>query len=342
MSVRAPVGDINITKQELCLGRGICSLSSRDPDNLFLYYLLKFNASNLINNETGSVFGSVNKDIIGSMQISLPDSQTRMKIGNILNTIDCCIELNSRINDYLANIIEEIYNNWFEKHDEDLSNSTNGWHQGSIYELLSIRYGAPFKSSLFNEEKRGLPLIRIRDLVNCSPQFYTDEINSKATIVLPGDLLIGMDAEFRPHIWYGEKSLLNQRVCKVEMKFGLTPYLALLLLRSELNFIESYKTGTTVSHIGKADFDTMEITVPPIEEMKKFSDVIRPIVELMIINRQENSTLRSGRASQDICRRTPTYFYISRLPFRNHTETEGRWEGFLTNCQMTTAGGWSC
>ena len=160
---------------------------------------------------------------------------------------------------------------------------------------MSIRYGAPFKSSLFNEEKRGLPLIRIRDLVNCSPQFYTDEINSKATIVLPGDLLIGMDAEFRPHIWYGEKSLLNQRVCKVEMKFGLTPYLALLLLRSELNFIESYKTGTTVSHIGKADFDTMEITVPPIEEMKKFSDVIRPIVELMIINRQENSTLRSGR-----------------------------------------------
>lgn len=166
---------------------------------------------------------------------------------------------------------------------------------GSIYEFCSVIYGAPFKSSLFNEESRGLPLIRIRDLKSCSPQIYTEEIHRKATEIHPGDLLIGMDAEFRPHIWFGKNALLNQRVCKIEPIHDISPYCALLLLRSELYSIESYKTGTTVSHIGKSDFDAMNVMMPKIDEMKKFSDIISPLVRLMVDNRLKNTKLSITR-----------------------------------------------
>ncbi len=53
-------------------------------------------------------------------------------------------------------------------------------------------------------------------------------------------------------------------------------------------------------------------------------------------------SLPDCRASQYISGAPPNHFFISKLPFRNHTETEGRWEVSLTNCPRTTAGGWSC
>ena len=36
-SVRAPVGDINIANDEICIGRGLCSINSKDKNNEFLY-----------------------------------------------------------------------------------------------------------------------------------------------------------------------------------------------------------------------------------------------------------------------------------------------------------------
>lgn len=102
MSVRAPVGDINMATEALCLGRGVCSITCNDSNNEFLYYLLKYRVSDLISNEIGSVFGSVNKEIIGNLPIELPDETTRYKIGRLLSDLDHYIEINMTINDYLA------------------------------------------------------------------------------------------------------------------------------------------------------------------------------------------------------------------------------------------------
>ena len=38
MSVRAPVGDLNITPSDVCLGRGVCSLRMKNENQEFLYY----------------------------------------------------------------------------------------------------------------------------------------------------------------------------------------------------------------------------------------------------------------------------------------------------------------
>ena len=42
MSVRAPVGEININPLErICVGRGLCSISLHNKQNEYLYYYLK-------------------------------------------------------------------------------------------------------------------------------------------------------------------------------------------------------------------------------------------------------------------------------------------------------------
>lgn len=146
--------------------------------------------------------------------------------------------------------MELLFDHWIDKQ-SDRSKEL------SLYDFSKITYGAPFSSSLFNQNGIGYPLIRIRDLKTNSPQFFTDEQHPRLTYINPGDILIGMDAEFKPHVWIGEKGVLNQRVCRLEpVDEKICPYLPLLLIRDKLEFIESYKSGTTVSY-DDATFSTI-------------------------------------------------------------------------------------
>ena len=99
MSVRAPVGDLNITPVNMCLGRGLCSLHMKNGNQSFLFYLIKYLMPELLNRENGTVFGSINRNDIYNLQVEIPsDSKLQMKIAYYLELIDDKIEINERIN----------------------------------------------------------------------------------------------------------------------------------------------------------------------------------------------------------------------------------------------------
>ena len=179
-----------------------------------------------------------------------------------------------RTNDYLIQLQNTIVGGF---------TATHPCEEWSIYELISIKYGSPFKSSMFSD-KEGIDLIRIRDLKTDSPQVKTVENIPDMEYVNPGDVIVGMDAEFRPHIWVGNKGLLNQRVCKLIPNHDYSAALAYHFLKDPLFAIESYKTGTTVSHIGKSDFDAMTVMLPTDSDLRTLSNMIEPIYASYVNN----------------------------------------------------------
>lgn len=103
MSVRAPVGDLNITPKDICIGRGVCSLRMKNGNQEFLYYMMKYYVNHLLKRESGTVFGSVNRHDIETLEIDIPeDENVQKKIARYLSMIDEKIELNSSINNNLA------------------------------------------------------------------------------------------------------------------------------------------------------------------------------------------------------------------------------------------------
>ena len=103
MSVRAPVGDLNITPINMCLGRGVCGIRMKNGNQDFLYYLLKYYMPALLNKESGTVFGSVNRNDINGLEIEVSDDElVQKKIARVLLMIDEKIENNDSINDNLA------------------------------------------------------------------------------------------------------------------------------------------------------------------------------------------------------------------------------------------------
>jgi len=103
MSVRAPVGDLNITPVDMCLGRGVCSLRMKNGNQEFLFYMMKYYMPQLLNKESGTVFGSVNRNDINGLEVDIPfDEESQRKIARYLTMIDDKIELNMAINNNLA------------------------------------------------------------------------------------------------------------------------------------------------------------------------------------------------------------------------------------------------
>jgi|LGOV01.1.fsa_nt_gb type I restriction enzyme S subunit len=70
LSVRAPVGDLNIANEECCIGRGLGSLHSKSGyDSYLLYTMFKLKDKFDVFNGEGTVFGSINKNDLCSLKI---------------------------------------------------------------------------------------------------------------------------------------------------------------------------------------------------------------------------------------------------------------------------------
>ena len=103
MSVRAPVGDLNFTPVDMCLGRGVCGIRMRNGNQEFLFYLLKYYMPQLLNKESGTVFGSVNRNDINGLEIEIPDNALeQQRVARVLAMLDEKIEENDAINENLA------------------------------------------------------------------------------------------------------------------------------------------------------------------------------------------------------------------------------------------------
>jgi len=140
---------------------------------------------------------------------------------------------------------------------------------------VSILSGSAFKSSAFNRDGKGLPLIRIRDVkAGCSKTFYDGPYDDKF-VIDNGDLLIGMDGEFNRANWNGGKALLNQRVCKLEVSSKhLDKQYLYHFLPPMLKRIEDDTPFVTVKHLSAKTLRQSKIPLPPLPEQKRIAAIL--------------------------------------------------------------------
>ena len=236
----------------------------------------------------GSVREVMDWDEMCKVELPVPSIEKQRSIVKAYKTITDRIALKKRINDNLEATAQAIYRDTIATH-SDIKYS-------SIYSILSVINGSPFASELFNSNEDGYPLVRIRDLTKCEPVVYTNEVIKNMEYVSIGDILIGMDGEFIPHIWYGRTGVLNQRVCKViPVTTTIHPLFLYFTLRPILAEVQRTQGGTTVIHIGKKDFDKMECPSLSSEAHINFSNKVTPIFNTMLCNYKEILNLQQLR-----------------------------------------------
>lgn len=309
VSINGTLGNVARYNGEPCiLGKSACFFNVKeDFEKDFIYYVVnnQYFRNEIERLATGTTIKNVSLETMRNYSFLVPSLDIQRRIASILSSLDDKIELNRKINANLEAQAQALFKSWFVDFEpfkdqpfieSELGMIPVGWRVGNIYEYIDVIYGAPYKSSLFNENKDGLPLIRIRDLKTNAPQFYTPELLPNTEYINAGDIVAGMDAEFIPYVWLGERGVLNQRCCKFKGKNdAISNYYIRFLIKPELEYVQSYKTGTTVSHLGKSDIDRFKLMTPPLDVVLAFSERVNPMKEEVVNRAKESRRLASLR-----------------------------------------------
>lgn len=105
LSVRAPVGTLNIASDNCCIGRGLSAIRSKDRYNSFLYNALMWHQKAFeIRNNIGTTFGAITRDDLFSLKIIYPSKKHLERFNDIAQPIDEKILVNHRENQQLSSL----------------------------------------------------------------------------------------------------------------------------------------------------------------------------------------------------------------------------------------------
>lgn len=105
LSVRAPVGTLNIADTRCCIGRGLVAINSKVGVNSYIFNVMQdFKKLFDMRNSVGTTFGSITKDDLYSLQLVYPPNELLMKFDQSVKSFDREIKNRSRQNQGLTQL----------------------------------------------------------------------------------------------------------------------------------------------------------------------------------------------------------------------------------------------
>lgn len=292
LSVRAPVGDLNVTKDRICIGRGLASLSMKNGNNEYLYYLLKANISELISRESGTVYGSVNRNDISDFEVKVVDSDEKQRrIAGILSALDDKIELNRQTNATLEAIAQAIFKEWFvnfnypgatgELVESELGLIPSGWRVGKFGNLVIINSGKGLKREEFIET--GYPVLGANGQLGYTGKYLLDE-----EAVLTGRVgTLGTFQIVNEKVWISDNVLIMRPNEKENY------YFSYFWIRS-IDF-SNLNRGSTQPLVTKTDLLNLPLMIPDPYLLHLFDAFCRALFASIENNRKQTRTLAAIR-----------------------------------------------
>jgi len=197
ISVRAPVGDLNIAQEKSCIGRGLAGLrAKKELDQNFLFLFLKFKQEYIASLGTGSTFTAISKKHLENLEIPLPPLSEQKKIVTKLDVELGKIKEAKRLREealadtdrLLPSTLHEIFE----------AGKANGWEEAELESLAKSVADGTHDTPKYKTD--GFPLVTSKNLRPDGLSFDTakfiseedyKEINKRSS-VSKGDILIGM------------------------------------------------------------------------------------------------------------------------------------------------------
>jgi len=182
ISVRAPVGPVNMCREKSCIGRGLAAIRPTNQiDNFFLFYYFKYIEGTWTGR--GSTFGAIKKRELENLQIPLPPlpEQKRIvaRIEALFSKIDEIKRLRKEANDLAKTLLQSALHEVFSKADE------KGWRWVRLGSICLVRGGKRLpKGDKFSAVPTPFRYIRVSDFEDMSinvntVQYVTKDVRNK-------------------------------------------------------------------------------------------------------------------------------------------------------------------
>jgi type I restriction enzyme S subunit len=297
ISVRAPVGDINIANQDICIGRGIASINSLFNQNEFLFYYLKHSKNDLLASESGTVFGSINKETLYNFPILLPPLPEQKAIAEVLSSIDDKIELLHHQNKRLEEIAMTLFRLWFIEPTKD--GLPDGWEEKKLKDVYIFERGIEpgSKNYLETPDIDTVRFIRVGDMIDNKADVYVKKDLAGNSICNFDDLLVSFDGTVG-RISFGLVGCYSSGIRKIYSKDEIYNKLWLkhqIFISEEIqDEINMHAEGTTILH-ASSSIDYLSFVFPPKEKIEEYDKFFEPIYNKILHNKAQIQTLEKLR-----------------------------------------------
>lgn len=285
ISVRAPIGALNIANVDCCIGRGLAALTVDESICLkkYLWYFLDSRVTELNSKGTGSTFKAIGKSVLQETLIPIHPLSEQENIVYVLDKVGDVINARKQQLSKLDELVKSRFIEMF----GDPETNPKGWSKEILCNHLDVVGGYAFKSELFAED--GIPVLRIGNInagffQQINMVYWKQDDSLSRYMMYAGDLVMSLTGTVGKDD-YGNVCILgddydcyylNQRNAKLELFKSLDKY----YLSQILKFPEIKKKLTGISrgvrqaNISNKDILNLEIPIPPIELQNEFATFV--------------------------------------------------------------------
>lgn len=309
MSVRAPVGPVNIATESICIGRGLAAIRATEKvNNYYLFNYLLSIEKDLVG-KSGAVFNSINKGQIESLKIPLPSLPIQQMIVARLDVIFAQIDRASAAAEANSKNIEALFQNYLTKVFEC---EDNGWDRKKISDIAKIKGGKRVpKGCELGDKITPYPYLRVTDFgengcIDTSKLKYVEQDVRdviKNYIINSEDLYISIAGTIgRTGIVPKELSgsLLTENACRLVFNKDISNRFVYYFTKSSIFKFQSIEQTRTAAQpkLALSRLGEITLSVPSIEIQNQ---VVNELDELAsYINLSKNSYLAKSLALKDL------------------------------------------
>lgn len=272
MSVRAPVGPVNIANQRICIGRGLAAIRPmiEVASSKYIFYLLRYLEKQITGN-IGSTFASINQREIQAIEIPLPPLEIQQEIV-------AEIEGYQKVIDGARQVVENY---------KPTITVDPSWPMIELIRCSEVISGQSPEGKYYNSLEQGLPFYQGKldfgDTFIGPPNKWTTQITK---IAQKGDILMSVRAPVGP------VNLATQSICIGRGLAAIRPdeeVIETFYLFNYLRSIESQITGnsgSTFASINRNDIGSILIPLPSMEKQREIVSELKRIQSYIDGNKQ--------------------------------------------------------
>ena len=291
ISVRAPIGALNIADRECCIGRGLAALTVNEElcNKDYLWYAIASKVDELNSKGTGSTFKAISKSVLAETEIPLPALAEQQIVAGQLAKIDELIALRK---EQLAKLDGLVKSRFIELFGDTILNPFE-WEEELLGTVCDVRDGTHDSPQYY---EMGYPLVTSKnvtggkiDLTDCSLICEADfkKINERSKVDM-GDIIMPMIGTVgNPVIVDIEPNFAIKNVSLIKFRADsrvLNTYIHALLQSDYFDdAVLSKVRGGTQKFISLGDIRKLKVLVPPIELQNQFADFANKVDKLKLL-----------------------------------------------------------
>lgn len=273
--------------QHVCIVRA--DLQKAVPS--YLLYFLQLNKEYLLQLAAGGATrNALTKEMINNLELELPSIKDQQKIAAILDDIQARMDCNNAINENLQQQAAALYGKYFPYATTD--ELPAGWRVGTVGDIVEIHDSKRIPLSGAQRakmEKRIYPYYGATSLMD-----YVDEYIFDGKYLLLGEDGTVVDEYGYPILQYvWGKFWVNNHAHILTGKLGFNVESLWLLFKRTP--VKSIVTGAVQPKISQANLRSVQVVIPPKNELDKFNELIRPMFDHIRQHQEQNNTLTAMR-----------------------------------------------